>query len=766
MQKIVAVAALMVGSAGFAQDWKPVEGRIMTQWAKEVDPKNPWPEYPRPTMVREKWQNLNGLWEYTIVEDGKATDTETWGKILVPFPVESALSGVAKRVAPNQTLWYMRTFTVPADWRGNGQRVMLNFGAVDWHAKVKVNGKVVGEHKGGYDPFSFDVTEALKDGANQVTVEVKDPTDEGGQPRGKQWSKPEGIWYTPTTGIWQTVWIEPVPMSKTISRVTIAANRTSGKVEVSVRRGPFPPDSEVDYQVEIFKDGQSVAKGSGPTSPVTVTASKPQEWTPEHPTLYTAKVRLLHKGGTNDGKVADEVGTYFAFRDIKLGKDENGINRLMLNGKPTFMSGPLDQGFWPDGLYTPPNEAAMKFDIEAVKKMGGNMLRKHVKVESERFYYACDQMGVMVWQDIPSPFFHDGADANPTKQPKSTPEWRENFVNEAREIVHDFGGHPSIVMWVPWNEGWGQNDQKWAAGVVDQVKRWDPTRLVNCASGWTDTGNGDVLDVHLYPGPGMPPLQKDRAAVLGEYGGLGLPVEGHTWVDKNNWGYVTYKNKDELTDAYVGLMKQLPVLIGEGLCAAVYTQTTDVEVECNGWLTYDRAVWKIDPVKAKAATMPVYGPAPVVKVLVARAGQDGAQSGEPWKYTTQKPADGWEKPGFDAQGWETGWGGFGTRNTPGARIGSVWASSDIWLRRVVAVKGAASSPMLSLHHDEDAEVYINGVLAASVKGYTSGYVLVPVSEKAAEVLRKEKSVTLAVHCHQTQGGQYIDVGIVDVVEKK
>lgn len=744
-----------------AKPWKPVEGKLMSKWAKDVDPKNPWPEYPRPTMVREKWQNLNGLWDYAILPTNQSdTIVKPDGQILVPFPVESALSGVGRRVSPDQTLHYKRTFTVPADWRTNEQRVLLHFGAVDWHAVVHVNGKNVGEHKGGYDPFSFDITDHLQDGDNSISVDVKDPTDTGGQPRGKQWNDPHGIWYTPTTGIWQTVWMEPVPKAYfKYARVTQATKSGQVSFATSVGYGNGAPlGTNPKISGTITANGKVVADIEGNSARV----RNPQLWSPESPTLYNYKLRIEALG------VSDTVEGYLAFRDVELAKDDSGVHRFFLNGKPTFMFGPLDQGFWPDGLYTPPNEAAMKFDIEAAKLMGCNMLRKHVKVESERFYYLCDNLGIMVWQDMPSPFFKTGT-PKPTDenfhQPAQSDEWKANYKAELDEMLEDFGHHPSIVMWVPWNEGWGQNDLAWSKEMVDYTKQSDPSRLVNCASGWTDTGNGDMLDIHIYPGPATTTLQKDRAVVLGEYGGLGLPIDGHTWQKKDNWGYVSYKSKEEVTKAYLDQLRQIPMLIAQGLAAAVYTQTTDVEIETNGWLTYDREVWKIDPAVAKPLTEALYATPPTVKTLVARAGDLSGQAAGEWKYTTTKPADGWEKPGFDDSKWQTGKGGFGTKITPGANIGTEWNGKDIWIRRSFDAPATTVAPHLSIHHDEAAEVYFNGERVATFTGYTSGYTLAKLDAKAIDLLKANagKKVTVAVHCSQTTGGQYIDVGLVDVV---
>ncbi|MEK6703338.1 MAG: sugar-binding domain-containing protein [Planctomycetota bacterium] len=765
---ILSTAAIAQPPAPTPADWKPVPGHIMTRWAKDVDPKAPWPEYPRPTMVREKWQNLNGLWNYAIAT---ANDPPAWqGKILVPFPIESALSGVGKSLSAEQTLWYTRNFTVPADWRTDGQRVLLHFGAVDWHAKIAVNGKPVGQHKGGYDPFNFDITDALQEGENQMTVEVRDPTDAGGQPRGKQWAEPHGIWYTPTSGIWQTVWMEPVSATQIVS--VRAIGHSSGDVEVRVSMAGRLEN--VSVLVELELEDKSLASFTvGPTKKSDqdefvarfgVAAHLRTLWTPETPRLY--RLRVVSKRGNQD---TDQVRGHLAFRDVSLAKDASGIHRLMLNGKPTFMFGPLDQGFWPDGLYTPPTEAAMQFDIDAAKKMGCNMLRKHVKVESERFYYLCDKLGIMVWQDIPSPFFNNGkgkpGDDN-LRQPPQSDEWKQNFLAETQHIVDANMSHPSIVMWVPWNEGWGQNDLAWSKSVVDMVQRWDPSRLVNCASGWTDTGNGHVIDIHAYPSPATAPLQKDRAVVLGEYGGLGLPLEGHTWAAKNNWGYVSFKTKDELTDRYIDLLKQIPPLIGEGLCAAVYTQTTDVEIETNGWLTYDREVWKIDPAKVAAATKALYEPPPVTKVIVTRAGQAGG-AGD-WRYVTDAPEQDkptWMLPAYDDSKWTLGKGGFGTTITPGAIVGTEWKSADIYIRRSFTLSEVPARPVLSIHHDEDAEVYINGQLAATLKGYSSSYQMVALDDKAAGLLKAGKN-TIAIHCHQTTGGQYIDCGLIELVPPK
>lgn len=749
------IASVCVALAGAAEPpesaWKPAKGALATRWASEVSPTNVWPEYPRPAMVRKEWENLNGLWNYAVTPALAEKPQQATGEILVPFPIESSLSGVGKALQPEEALWYWRTFTVPQAWKG--RVVRLHFGAVDWHAAVEVNGVMVGEHVGGYAPFWIDL-KTLKAGENTLVVKVIDPTDTGGQPRGKQWLNPHGIWYTPTSGIWQTVWMEPVGDTSMLG-VQVSADRSGSAfvVQADVRTAQDAEAGIIGLEVEVLADGKTVAKERDERTPVVrVTVPSARAWSPEDPYLYDIKARLLLRG-----KPVDEVASYAAMREVSLGKDSEGIPRLMLNGAPIFHYGPLDQGFWPDGLYTPPTEAAMKFDIEAVKKMGGNMLRKHVKVEPQRFYYWCDRMGVMVWQDIPSPFFKGGGDL--AKAPELSDSWKANFEQEMRAIMGALRVHPSIVMWVPFNEGWGQNDIEWSRGMAQLVKQIDGTRLVNNATGWTDMGVGDTTDVHVYPGPGMAATERVRASVLGEFGGLGLPVDGHTWLAKNNWGYVSYKNTEELTDAYVGLMRRMPVLIAKGLCAAVYTQTSDVENEVNGWLTYDREVWKIDPVKASAATRPLYGPPARLHVLVGDAsnGQAGV-----WRYTTQQPAEAWHEASFDDSGWKEGPGGLGTKGTPGAHVGTEWKTADVWIRRHFDLPAQApASPHLSIHHDEDVQVYINGSLAAEMSGYTQAYDLVALSPEAAKLLKAGDNV-IAIHCHQKDGGQYVDCGLVDV----
>jgi len=731
----------------------------MTRWAKDVKPGKALPEYPRPQMERKEWQNLNGLWSYAIVAKD-AAQPATWdGEILVPFAVESVLSGVMKPLSPDQRLWYRRSFEVPKKWRG--RRVLLHFGAVDWETTVWVNGKELGTHRGGYDGFSFDLTDALTPaGAQEIVVAVWDPTDRGPQARGKQVLKPGGIMYTPTSGIWQTAWLEPVSVTR-IDALRLTPLVDDGSVEISLRA--VAPGSDTTLRVTIDKGATRVehgemnisASGSGgvlqPKFRIKIPDAK--LWTPTAPHLYDLKLELLV-----GGKVVDEVKSYFGMRKIALCPDADGTLRLCLNNQPLFQFGPLDQGFWPDGLYTAPTDEALRYDIEMTKKLGFNMARKHVKVEPDRWYYWADKLGLLVWQDMPSSRVGD------TKTDQIRPgneAAAKQFEAELKAMVESHWNHPSIVMWVPFNEGWGQYD---TPRIAEMVKQLDPSRLVNDASGWTDHGAGDVMDMHKYPGPGVPAIEAKRAAVLGEFGGLGLPVRGHSWQAEKNWGYRSFTNSAALTAAYIGLVDKLHPLTGKpGLAAAVYTQTTDVEVEVNGLMTYDRALVKADEKKISAANRRVYlpaPPAPSLKTLVPTAQEQRTD----WRYSTAAPGDGWFAPAFDAAAWATGTAGFGMRGTPGATVRTEWSTSDIWLRRnfELLANFKPENVSLLLHHDEDAEVYLNGQLVAQVQGHVGDYVTLPLDEKAAGLLHPGTNL-MAIHCHQTRGGQYIDAGLVQAV---
>lgn len=550
---------------------------LKTRWTENVNANNVHPEYPRPQMVRDTWQNLNGLWSYAITSKDQTNAPDSYeGDILVPFPIESELSGVEKGVSENDALWYRLNVDVEA----SNNRTLLHFGAVDWDTTVWVNGTEVGQHQGGYDPFSFDITDALKEADEQeIVVRVYDPTDSSTQPRGKQVNSQQGIWYTPTTGIWQTVWLETVPQSylRTFKILPdIDAGTLTVSVEVSGSNGDFT------IQAQAFDGGTLVSEISG-SGTLTLTIPDAKLWSPESPLLYDLKLSLI------DGDlVIDTVDSYFGMRKVEIKPSSDGAMRIFLNGEMVFNYGLLDQGFWPDGLYTPPTDEALRYDIEVTKELGFNVIRKHVKVEPARWYYWTDKLGLLVWQDMPSGDKNMGRGEGDLQR---TPESAKIFEVEYERMVEYLYNVPSIIMWVVFNEGWGQYD---TARMTEFAKSLDDSRLINSVTGWNDMGVGDVHDVHKYPGPDIPPASPGRGLVLGEFGGLGLAVDGHMW-QEDFWGYVAYESVEALTEAYKELLDKLSPLIKDGgLCAAIYTQTTDVETECNGMLTYDRFIIKMD----------------------------------------------------------------------------------------------------------------------------------------------------------------------------
>lgn len=586
---LVCMGWLMAFSA-FAR-WQPAGDKIKTRWASQIDVNNVLPEYPRPIMERAEWQNLNGLWNYAILPIGKQTPSTFDGKILVPFAIESSLSGVQKKVGRENELWYQREFTIPSKWKNN--RILLHFGAVDWKADVWVNDIKVGRHTGGYTPFSFDITSALKSGSNTLVVKVWDPTNDGYQPRGKQVNRPEGIWYTSVTGIWQTVWLEPVP-EKYITNVKITPDIDKNilTVEASVNEV-----SALDkIEVKVMDGSQVIASGRSINHlPVEITMPEQVKlWSPDSPFLYDLEITLW-----SDNKPQDKVNSYAAMRKYSIKRDNKGIVRLQLNNKDLFQFGPLDQGWWPDGLYTAPTDDALKFDIQKTKDLGFNMIRKHVKVEPARWYMHCDRLGMIVWQDMPN------GDRGPHWQPRQyfngvewlrSPESEANYRKEWKEIIDFLYSYPCVGVWVPFNEAWGQFKTK---EIAEWTKQYDPSRLVNPASGGNHYPVGDMLDLHNYPHPELYLYDGQRPTVLGEYGGIGWAVKGHLWEPDRNWGYVQFNSSKEVTDQYVEYAEQLKTLIKHGFSAAVYTQTTDVEVEVNGLMTYDREMIKMDEQRIK-----------------------------------------------------------------------------------------------------------------------------------------------------------------------
>lgn len=600
MRKLVSIIfSLLIIVPLSAQDWKIVEGKISTDWASKVNPAATHAEYPRPQLVRNSWTNLNGLWEYAIAS---AKPSAYEGKILVPFAIESALSGVGKTVGKDNTLWYKRVFTVPAD--SKNKNVLLHFGAVDWRCEVFVNGKSAGTHEGGYDPFSFDITALLTKAKQQeIVVSVWDPSDEGPQPRGKQVKTPKSIWYTPVTGIWQTVWMEAVPKSY-IERTRQIPDIDKSSVSItSIVRNIQQGDK---IRVSAWDGTQKVAEQESASENLTLQIPNAKLWSPADPFLYDLQIQLVR-----NGKVIDDVKSYFGMRKISMAPDANGIQRMLLNNQFVFQYGPLDQGWWPDGLYTAPTDDALKFDIVKTKEMGFNMIRKHVKVEPARWYYHCDKVGMLVWQDMPSGDMGNNWDMRPgiigiANDKKRTPESEAIFKKEWKAIMDSKINFPSIVVWVPFNEAWGQFKTQ---EITEWTMGYDPSRLVNSASGGNFEVVGHIIDLHNYPAPCMPDpnlFGKQQIVVLGEFGGLGLPLEGHTWQSKDNWGYQSFPNKEELLNKYTTFMNAFPALIKQGLSAAVYTQTTDVEIETNGLMTYDRKVVKMPEQKLQAAHKGLY----------------------------------------------------------------------------------------------------------------------------------------------------------------
>lgn len=585
---IITAGVMTFCSRDKAPAWQPADNPLITEWGEKIDPSAPWPEYPRPAMARDEWMSLNGMWDYALCPRDEERP-EPQGKILVPYPVESALSGVKAVMTDSLAIWYSREFVIPKQWKE--KQVIINFEASDWETTVWVDDNLAMIHRGGYDPFWCNITPYLSDsGKHNLVVKVTDPTDRGRQPRGKQVLKPGGIWYTPTSGIWQSVWLEPVEKSW-IGDLRIVPDLDRGEFQVTVIeercQGPegCPPVDMAPSLAEItlVADGKTVSVVSGTAgTALSLPVTDARLWSPDDPFLYDLKVRLI-----TGGQVSDEVTSYAGMRKISLGVSDDGFTRIFLNNEFVWQNGPLDQGFWPDGLYTPPSDEAMKYDLEMLKKMGFNMLRKHVKVENRRFYYHTDRMGMLVWQDMPSGdeyIWGDRPDISKTDADSAI------FINELTAMILTKFNHPSIVMWVIYNEGWGQYK---TPEVTDYVMALDTTRLVNSTSGWTDRGTGHVLDIHHYPEPVSPAPEKERAIVLGEFGGLGLPVPEHTWEQKN-WGYEKMGDSAALMQKYTDFYAQVRDMVtAKGLSASVYTQTTDVETETNGLMTYDRKVDKM-----------------------------------------------------------------------------------------------------------------------------------------------------------------------------
>jgi len=611
---LVAAFSILASEPLAAEDWKISTSSLPTRWTAVVSPSNALPEYPRPQLVRRgDWMNLNGLWNYAISSLDAAKPNRYEGSILVPYPLESALSGVHKTLGPDQVLWYKRTFTLKS--KPTGRRMLLHFGAVDYRTSVYVNDREIGTHVGGYQAFVFDITDSVVAGGNLLVVKVLDPTDSGANPHGKQTLRPQGIGYTPSSGIWQTVWLENVP-DVYISRLntTPDVDRSDLILDVEISgTGPNFDSSSYSIQATASEGSIAVAKQNlkGATR---ISIKHPRLWSPDDPFLYDLTVRLLRSG-----QIVDEVKSYFGMRKIEVRKDSRGIERIFLNDRYTYNLGILDQGFWPDGIYTAPTDAALKFDIQAAKAMGFNTIRKHIKVEPDRWYYYCDRIGMLVWQDMVPP----GNDSNHA---------HAEFEREAESTLEQLRNHPSIVTWVLFNEGWQAYEQ---GRVAAWIKSLDSSRLVDAQSGanvphlaeWerhlnpsvlskvlrgdndpfftefrtggfkdpTDWVGSDLMDIHVYPGPQVPPSGGTKARVLGEHGGFGAFIEGHSWNDIAGFGSVTVA-PGEMSRTYAELVDKLKKVEADGLSGSIYTQSFDVEQEQNGLITYDREISKI-PVK-------------------------------------------------------------------------------------------------------------------------------------------------------------------------
>jgi len=581
--------------------YTPVTGQIMTRWADKVNSNNPYPQYPRPQMKRREWRSLNGLWEYSVTSSMDLIPSKYEGEILVPFCIESALSGVKKGIKPTDILWYHRMFSIPLEWHGN--RIKINFGAIDWYCIVYVNRVKVGDHKGGYSSFSLDITSYVKwDTHNEIDISVYDPTNKGSQPRGKQILKPWAAFYTAVSGIWQSVWLEPVP-NLYIDHVKITPHFDTEEIELSI--------SEIDtrYELknrpislsitqmicEVFDNGHLILSSSSQSmDSLKIRIPDPKMWSPQSPHLYDLKISLAI-GNTR----IDTIESYFGLRKVEVKKDEEGIPKIFLNNEEIFQLGVLDQGYFPDGLYTAPTAEALFYDVNVAKEIGLNMIRKHVKIEPDIWYHYCDKLGIIVWQDMPnagnilrgslSQILFGSKWVWETRTLKKNNEVIAQFEWELHQMVDQLYNHPAVISITIFNEGWGQHH---TVELTKKVKEWDSTRLINSASGWVDMKVGDMHDIHKYPGPMIPELELKRVAVNGEFGGLGLKVLNHTWIGPRYWAYRTYNTQSELEKAYAELIENLIRLRNKGLTAAIYTQITDVEQEINGFLTYDRKIWK------------------------------------------------------------------------------------------------------------------------------------------------------------------------------
>lgn len=744
--RLAACCFFVIGAAATVEAWQMKQAPLMTPWAALVDTNAPLPEYPRPQLVRTDWLNLNGLWQFQpgATNDPVPTGQTLTNAILVPYPMESAISGVMQYYPFS---WYRRTFVVPSEW--NGRRIILHLDAVNWRATVFVNGTQIGVHQGGYDPFSYDITPYLNGTTNELIVQAYSPEDNGGEPRGKQTLYPGGIMYTSSSGIWQPVWLEPVDASG-ISDVQIIPDVGHSRLRLTVNTYAT---NGVTVMATALTNGVAAGSVTGaPGNELEVPIANPILWTPENPFLYNLQISVTHNGVTNDS-----VMSYFGMRSISI-EAVNGTPQIYLNNQPYFEMGTLDQGFWPDGIYTAPTDDALKYDLQQEKALGFNLIRKHIKVERARWYYWADTLGLLVWQDMPSCNSY-------TSNPSPPPVDANDFIAELTNLVTKHWNSPAIIMWDIFNEGQGQENTSGGVGqtntayLVQLVKTLDPSRLVNQASGGNYYGVGDVLDYHSYPAPGNP-ASSTQAPVDGEYGGIGFQIPGHLWNPALAGGnYVGANSTNDIASIYDSFATNLVLnKSASGLNAAVYTQITDVENECNGLMTYDRVLKP--PLNLIAASNQKAVSARVYLSTLLLSSQNQARV---WKYTTAMPPGNWYAANFDDSGWSSGPGGFGTSFTPGAVVGTTWNTSDIWIRQTFTVGTLTpkdrANLVFYLYHDEDCEIYLNGVPAGSATGYVTAYTTLPVNAAGQAALNANGSNVIAVHCHNTTGGQDIDVGI-------
>jgi hypothetical protein len=751
------------------QEWKPVSGNIMTQWAGEITPENAWKEYPRPQMVRKEWKNLNGLWDFTISNGIDNSPSQRYTrKILVPFCVESALSGIKEPVTGSQEMMYRRYFTIPETWKG--KRILLHFEAVDYVSKIWIDGKFVGDHKGGYDSFRFDITDALNTSDNhEISMVIWDPSNTGSQPVGKQTllglSKGN---YTPTSGIWQTVWMEPVAeISIQSLRILPDIDLQTLTVDVILKGWGY------DHQIKVraLEKGVEIASAEGVAGkPVTLNIKNPKLWSPDSPYLYDLKVSL--SGG---GKTIDEVESYFGMRKISMARDAAGFMSIHLNNKEVFQLGPLDQGYWPDGLLTPPSDQALIYDIEYLKKVGCNMDRVHVKVQPARFYYHCDRLGLLVWQDMISP--------NPAVR-RSEAGDAKSWEREWEAIIDQLYSHPSIVQWIVFNESWGQYDTE---RMTDWTKRKDPSRLVTNASGWIDRNVGDIRDFHdytVYPSMGWVPKNYPRAMVLGEGGGHELPIKDHLWkadlkiperIDREGDLIREVMTSPEVLDERYDLwLDNLALLRNYGLKAVVFTQISDVENEVNGWLTYDRKMSKIPVERLASIHSKLFKPNTSKGKFTIPLSMNLPQK---WMYSFSEPSADWYKKGNQGK-WETGNGPFGEKQINVPDVNTLWETNNLYLQKDFNLSSLPSKLAVVTYNSGLTSVYINGEFVIQINNLRRWDPEVKVSEitlpeKAARLLKKGNN-HIAVKFEffvVPQGGQaynyfpdylnYFDLGVIE-----